>query len=117
MKALAKELNVVVLALSQLSRNAANKSRPQLSDLRDSGAIEQDADIVMFVHREEVDNPQTHMQGYADLFIAKNRQGRIDDVLLEYEGMYTRFVSSTRQRPETPKPAAKSYKSGAAAYL
>jgi replicative DNA helicase len=117
LKALAKELNIVVLALSQLSRNAANKSRPQLSDLRDSGAIEQDADIVMFVHREEVDNPQTHMQGYADVFIAKNRQGRIDDVLLEYEGMYTRFVSSTRQRPEAPKPSAKSYKGGAAAYL
>ncbi|MGV7210484.1 replicative DNA helicase [Oxalobacteraceae bacterium A2-2] len=104
LKALAKELNIVVIALSQLSRNAANKSRPQLSDLRDSGAIEQDADIVMFVHREEVDNPQTHMRGVADVFIAKNRQGRIDDVMLEYEGAYTRFVHTRRERPSAPAP-------------
>jgi replicative DNA helicase len=102
LKALAKELNIVVLALSQLSRNAANKSRPQLSDLRDSGAIEQDADIVMFVHRDEVDNPQTHLRGVADVFVAKNRQGRIDDVMLEYEGMYTLFGNGTRARPAPP---------------
>lgn len=100
LKALAKELNIVVLALSQLSRNAANKARPQLSDLRDSGAIEQDADIVIFVHRDEVDNPQTHLRGFADVFVAKNRQGRIDDVLLEYEGQYTRFAHSRRERPQ-----------------
>lgn len=106
LKALAKELNIVVLALSQLSRNAANKSRPQLSDLRDSGAIEQDADIVMFVHRDEVDNPQTHLRGFADVFVAKNRQGRIDDVMLAYEGMYTQFSDSTRQRPPAPAPSA-----------
>lgn len=99
LKALAKELNIVVLALSQLSRKAAGMQRPQLSDLRDSGAIEQDADIVMFVHRDEVDNPQSHMRGFADVFIAKNRQGRIDDVLLEYEGMYTQFQSTKRVRP------------------
>lgn len=99
LKALAKDLNIVVLALSQLSRNAANKARPQLSDLRDSGAIEQDADVVMFVHRDEVDNPQTHLRGFADLFIAKNRQGRIDDVLLTYQGQFTRFADSTGQRP------------------
>lgn len=102
LKALAKELNIVVLALSQLSRNAANKSRPQLSDLRDSGAIEQDADIVVFVHRDEVDNPQTHLKGFADVFVAKNRQGRIDDVLLEYEGAYTRFRDCGRDKPATP---------------
>lgn len=99
LKALAKELDIAILALSQLSRNAANKSRPQLSDLRDSGAIEQDADIVIFVHRDEVDNPQTHLRGYADVFIAKNRQGRIDDVLLAYQGQYTRFSDSTGSRP------------------
>lgn len=116
LKALAKELNIVVLALSQLSRNAANKNRPQLSDLRDSGAIEQDADIVMFVHRDEVDNPQTHLRGIADLFVAKNRQGRIDDVMLAYEGMYTRFSDGTRQRPAAPSPAAGSRR-GLAAHL
>ena len=114
LKALAKELNVVVLALSQLSRAAANKSRPQLSDLRDSGAIEQDADIVIFLHRDEVDNPSTHMRGMADLFVAKNRQGRIDDVLIEYEGMYTRFCTTRRERPAAP---AQSYKRGLAAAL
>lgn len=114
LKALAKELNIVVLALSQLSRNAANKSRPQLSDLRDSGAIEQDADIVIFVHRDEVDNPQSHLRGFADVFIAKNRQGSIDDVLLAYEGMYTQFSDSTRPRPTAP---AQSYRKGLAANL
>lgn len=107
LKALAKELNIVVIALSQLSRNAANKSRPQLSDLRDSGAIEQDADIVIFIHREEVDRPETHMRGFADVFIAKNRQGRIDDVLLRYAGDYTRFESTSQNRPQPPKTARK----------
>jgi replicative DNA helicase len=100
LKAMAKELNIVVLALSQLSRNAAGMSRPKLSDLRDSGAIEQDADIVIFVHRDEVDNPGTHLKGLADVFIAKNRQGRIDDVTLAYEGMYTTFKDFRGQRPE-----------------
>jgi replicative DNA helicase len=114
LKALAKELNIVVLALSQLSRNAANKSRPQLSDLRDSGAIEQDADIVIFVHRDEVDNPQTHLRGYADVFIAKNRQGRIDDVLLAYEGQYTQFIDNTQPRPAAP---AQAYRKGLASAL
>ena len=114
LKALAKELNIVVIALSQLSRNAANKARPQLSDLRDSGAIEQDADIVIFLHREEVDNPGTPMKGFADVFIAKNRQGRIDDVLLEYEGLYTRFCDTHRQKPAIEKP---SYKRGLASEL
>ncbi len=116
LKGLAKELNIVVYALSQLSRNAANKSRPQLSDLRDSGAIEQDADIVAFVHREEVDNPQSGMQGFADLFIAKNRQGRIDDVLLEYEGMYTQFCTTKRQRPQQEAPK-RDFRKGLAAAL
>jgi replicative DNA helicase len=99
LKAMAKELDIVVLVLSQLSRNAANKSRPQLSDLRDSGAIEQDADIVLFVHRDEVDNPQSHLRGFADVFIAKNRQGRIDDVLLRYEGQFTQFADHNGSRP------------------
>ncbi|SFM64588.1 replicative DNA helicase [Rugamonas rubra] len=114
LKALAKDLNIVVLALSQLSRNAANKARPQLSDLRDSGAIEQDADIVLFIHREEVDNPQTHLRGFADVFVAKNRQGRIDDVLLSYEGVYTRFRDSTGTRPADPAP---NYRKGLAKNL
>jgi len=106
LKALAKELNIVVLSLSQLSRNAAGMSRPKLSDLRDSGAIEQDADIVMFVHRDEVDNPGTHLKGIADVFVAKNRQGMISDVTLAYEGMYTTFTDFRGQRPEPVKPSS-----------
>jgi len=102
LKALAKELDVVIIALSQLSRAAANKSRPQLADLRDSGGIEQDADVVLFVHRPEVDDPNTHLRGFADVFVAKNRQGRIADTLLTYEGEYTRFTSCTRPRPTPP---------------
>jgi len=104
LKALAKDLGIVVLALSQLSRNAANKSRPQLSDLRDSGAIEQDADVVMFLHRDEVDNPPTHLRGFADVFVAKSRQGRVDDVLLAYDGTYTQFSDTNRARPTAPVP-------------
>lgn len=114
LKALAKELSIVVIALSQLSRNAANKQRPQLSDLRDSGAIEQDADIVMFLHRDEVDNPQSHMRGVADLFVAKNRQGRIDEVMLNYEGMYTLFTDYQGQRPSVPQAQAPKYRKGLA---
>lgn len=106
LKALAKELKCVVLALSQLNRNG-DKARPQLSDLRDSGAIEQDADVVIFLHREEVQNPHSPQRGFADLFVAKNRQGKVDDVLLEYQGMYTLFVGTNRPRPkeqDTPRP-------------
>lgn len=113
LKAMAKELNIVVLALSQLSRAAANRARPQLSDLRDSGAIEQDADVVIFVHREEVDNPQTHMRNLADVFVAKNRQGRIDDVLLTYQGQYTRFGDADGPRPVQ----AQTMKRGLSAHL
>lgn len=115
LKSLAKELGIIVMALSQLSRNGANTARPKLSDLRDSGAIEQDADIVIFTHRDEVDNPQTHLKGFADVFVAKNRQGKVDDVLLEYEGPYTRFITTRRQRPSDPH--SKSNRRGPASYL
>lgn len=116
LKALAKELDIVVIALSQLNRGGANKARPQLSDLRDSGAIEQDADIVVFVHRDEVDNPNSHLKGLADLFVAKNRQGRIDDVLLEYEGQFTRFRDTSRRRPPDPA-SARGPRKGLASHL
>lgn len=104
LKALAKELDCPVLALSQLNRNGA-KERPQLTDLRDSGAIEQDADIVVFVHRDEMVNPNSHLKGFADLLVAKNRQGAVEDVQVEYEGIYTRFINQTRRRPPDPKAA------------
>lgn len=117
LKSLAKELGIVIIALSQLNRNGANKQRPQLSDLRDCGAIEQDADIVIFVHRDEVDNPQTHLKGFADVFVAKNRQGKVDDVLLEYQGPFTRFITTRRPRPVDPEAGGKRQPRGLGRYL
>jgi replicative DNA helicase len=77
MKTLARELQVPVLVLSQLSRAVESRADriPQLSDLRESGSIEQDADVVMFLHREEQYNPETENKGMADLIISKHRNG------------------------------------------
>lgn len=95
LKALAKELGIVVVALAQLNREVEKRANrvPQLSDLRDSGAIEQDADAVIFLHREEVSNPNAGDQfhGFAQLRIAKFRHGRIGDVALRYAGEHVRF--------------------------
>ena len=101
LKGLAKELNIPVLALSQLSRNVENREglegkRPQLSDLRESGAIEQDADMVLFVHRPEyyhifVDEKGNDLHGMAQIIIAKHRNGATGDVLLNFRGEFTRF--------------------------
>lgn len=101
LKGLAKELNIPVLALSQLSRNVENREglegkRPQLSDLRESGAIEQDADMVLFVHRPEYyhiyqDEKGNDLHGMAQIIIAKHRKGATGDVLLNFKGEFTRF--------------------------
>ncbi len=101
LQGLAKELDIPVLALSQLSRNVENRDglegkRPQLSDLRESGAIEQDADLVLFVHRPEYyrlyeDNNGVDLRGKAQIIIAKHRKGATGDVLLNFRGEYTRF--------------------------
>ena len=103
-KNLAKELDITVIVLSQLNREADKRPgrRPAMSDLRDSGSIEQDADVVIFIYRDEVVNPESHLKGFADLIIAKNRQGRIGDVLLTYCGEYTLFESTTQPRPKEP---------------
>jgi replicative DNA helicase len=81
LKNLAREVDVPLIALSQLSRSVENRvdKRPRLSDLRDSGSIEQDADIVMFIHREELYDPDTEKKGIADLIIAKHRNGPVGD--------------------------------------
>ena len=95
LKALAKELSVPIIALSQLSRAVEQRGgggRPQLSDLRDSGSIEQDADVVIFVYREVVYKPDTAEPGKAQLIIAKQRNGPTDDVDLTFLRECTKFV-------------------------
>ena len=98
LKLLAKELNVPILALSQLSRNVEMRAekRPMLSDLRDSGSIEQDADIVMFLYRDEYYNRDSTDQNVAELIIAKNRNGETGTVPLRFEKEYTLFSNLTR---------------------
>lgn len=95
LKILAKELNIPVIALSQLSRAPEQRPdhRPILSDLRESGSIEQDADIVMFLYREDYYNPDTEKKNVAEVIIAKNRQGSTGTVELAWLGQYTRFAN------------------------
>ncbi len=98
LKAIAKELDVPVVALAQLSRAGAQRSdkRPILSDLRDSGAIEQDADVIMFLHREEYYNPETTDKNVAEVIVAKQRNGPLGTIKLAWLGQYTRFANLQR---------------------
>jgi replicative DNA helicase len=94
LKALARELNVPVLTASQLNRAVEQRpgNRPQLSDLRESGSIEQDADIVMFIYREEVYDRETARRNIADVIVAKHRNGPLADIELFFSGQQTRFA-------------------------
>ncbi|MFH1678804.1 MAG: replicative DNA helicase [Candidatus Omnitrophota bacterium] len=99
LKALARELNVPVLAVSQLSRAVENRQdrRPQLSDLRESGAIEQDADLVLLLLREEYYNPNTSNEGIAEVIIAKQRNGPVGSIKLAFVKEYARFENLARR--------------------
>jgi replicative DNA helicase len=102
LKALARELNVPVIALSQLSRAVEGRTShvPMLSDLRESGSIEQDADIVMFIYREELYDKETDKKGIAELHIAKHRNGPIGVVPMRFEAATTRFDDLTYRTPD-----------------
>jgi replicative DNA helicase len=108
LKGLAKELDIPIIALSQLNRGVESREglegkRPQLSDLRESGAIEQDADMVLFVHRPEYyhiyqDDNGNNLRGMAQIIIAKHRKGATGDVLLTFKGEFTRFENPEETR-------------------
>lgn len=113
LKGLAKELDIPILALSQLNRTVEGREgvegkRPQLSDLRESGAIEQDADMVMFVHRPEYyhifqDDKGRDLHGMAQIIIAKHRKGATGDVLLTFKGEFTRFQNPENENGPEPQ--------------
>ena len=126
LKAIAKEAGIPIIALSQLSRNVVQRGgnmRPQLSDLRESGAIEQDADMVIFIHRPEyyglkVDEDGNSLIGLAEIIVAKHRNGAVDDVRLQFKSEFTQFcdpetlgaIQTFRSKmngdaPETPSTA------------
>jgi len=100
LKLIARDLEVPVLALSQLSRAVEQRGGsdrvPQLSDLRESGSIEQDADLVMFVYRDDYYDKESERQGEADVIVAKHRNGPLDKATLAYQGRYTRFANLAR---------------------
>jgi replicative DNA helicase len=102
MKALARELNIPIIAISQLSRAVEQRSdhRPQLSDLRESGAIEQDADVVILLLREEYYNPTEENKGVAEVIIAKQRHGPVGTIKLTFLPEYTRFTNLSRVEEE-----------------
>ena len=105
LKSLAKELDCPVLALSQLNRSLEQRTdkRPQLSDLRESGAIEQDADVIMFIYRDVVYNKETDNPHIAEVILGKNRHGATGTVETHFEGRYTRFENLSQRSDGPPR--------------
>ncbi|HEX7740526.1 MAG TPA: DnaB-like helicase C-terminal domain-containing protein, partial [Marmoricola sp.] len=96
-KLLAKELEIPIVALAQLNRGSEQRSdkKPMVSDLRESGSLEQDADIVMLVHREDMYERESSRPGEADIIVGKHRNGPTRDVTVLFQGHYSRFVDMT----------------------
>lgn len=114
LKALAKELQVPIIALAQLNRETEKRQdkRPMLSDLRDSGEVEQDSDIVAMLHCEALSNPLPVWLGLAELFVRKNRNGPLGDVLLALDGPTMQFTSTSRPSPRQHGTAKQTKYSG-----
>ena len=96
---LARDLEVPIICVSQLNRapDARNDKRPMLSDLRESGAIEQDADLVLMIYRDDYYNPDSEEKGVAEVLVAKNRHGPTDRVKLTFRGSYAKFDNLARE--------------------
>lgn len=115
LKALAKELNVPVVALSQLSRAVTNRpdKRPTIADLRDSGSIEQDADLILLIHRDEVYNKDSRQKGLAEVIVGKHRNGPTGEILLTFLGKHIRFENYTGcEISDIPEPMQERWSGG-----
>lgn len=105
LKAISKEFGVPVIAVAQLNRQTEGRvdRRPMLSDLRESGQIEQDADVIMMCYRDEYYDANSHLKGFGEVFVRKNKDGPTGDALLRWNGPLTRWIDYTGDRPAEPK--------------